>query len=94
VYLTLGAILAEVVTGRWTRSYCLLLPALVVFAVGLSRVYIGVHYPTDVIGGWALGTAWALLCWAVAHYLEQRGLLRRWLVRRDGDGEEVRASPV
>ena len=54
-YLTIGAILAQVVTGRWTRAYCLLLPACVVFIVGLSRLYFGVHYPTDVLGGWALG---------------------------------------
>lgn len=82
VYLTLGAVLAQVVRGRWTRTYCLLLPMIIVFVVGLSRVYLGVHYPTDVLGGWALGLAWALVCWAVAHYLKERGLLQRWRGRR------------
>jgi undecaprenyl-diphosphatase len=78
VYMTLGAVLAQIVSGRYTRLYCLLLPASVVIAVGLSRVYLGVHYPTDVLAGWALGLAWAVICWAVANYLKQRGLLHLW----------------
>ena len=41
--------------------------------VGLSRVYLGVHYPSDVLAGWCVGTAWALLCWAMTFYLQSRG---------------------
>jgi undecaprenyl-diphosphatase len=43
--------------------------------VGGSRVYMGVHYPTDVVAGWTAGLAWALVCWLVARELQQRRVL-------------------
>jgi undecaprenyl-diphosphatase len=50
----------------------LFLAIFLTFAIGVSRVYLGVHWPTDVLGGWTLGAAWALLCWVVALLLQQK----------------------
>lgn len=45
--------------------------ATIVILIGASRVYLGVHYPSDVLGGILLGTAWALLVSAVLHRLDR-----------------------
>jgi undecaprenyl-diphosphatase len=75
VFLTLGAMLAGTQPDRHMKAYILSLAVFVVLAVGVSRVYLGVHWPTDVLGGWAAGTGWALACWAVARYLREHGRL-------------------
>ena len=72
-FLTLGALLAGAQTERSMRLYVLGLAVILALAVGVSRIYLGVHWPTDVLGGWAAGTGWALLCWAVSRHLRERG---------------------
>lgn len=73
VYLTLGAIMTTVVGRRRLKWYILSVAFLLTLIVGVSRVYLGVHYPTDVLAGWIAGIAWALLCWVMAKLLQRRG---------------------
>jgi undecaprenyl-diphosphatase len=72
-YLTLGALLAHTHASRPMRIYFMSLAALLTVLVGLSRVYLGVHYPTDVLAGWCIGTAWAMACWVLMTWLQREG---------------------
>lgn len=73
VYLTIGALIARMRPDPRVRAYVLFLAVLVTLIVGISRIYLGVHWPSDVLAGWAIGAAWALLCWLVALLLQRRG---------------------
>jgi undecaprenyl-diphosphatase len=75
VYLTLGVLLARVEPRRRTKAFVLSVAVILTLLVGVSRVYLGVHWPTDVLAGWSIGAAWALLCWLVARWLQRRGAI-------------------
>jgi undecaprenyl-diphosphatase len=72
VYLTLGVMLMRVAERPLTKIYCLGIAIFVTFAVGISRVYLGVHYPTDVLGGWILGFMWASVWWFAEHHWDRQ----------------------
>ncbi len=72
-YLTLGALLARFQRHRRLKIYLLALATILTLLIGLSRLYLGVHWPSDVLAGWTLGSCWALLCWLVARQLQRRG---------------------
>ena len=72
-FLTLGALLTRVNVDWRAKLYFLAVAVLLTIIIGISRIYLGVHYPSDVIAGWCVGSAWALLCWAAALWLQARG---------------------
>jgi undecaprenyl-diphosphatase len=72
VFLTLAVIFVKAFRSRRAKAFCLGLGVFLALIVGASRVYVGVHYPTDVAGGWLAGTAWALATWAISQFLPTR----------------------
>ncbi|TWF54872.1 phosphatase PAP2 family protein [Neorhizobium alkalisoli] len=74
-YLTLGLLLSEVQKTRALKIYVLAVATLLTIMIGFSRIYLGVHYPSDVLGGWCAGAVWAAMCWLVS---------RRFIAKEDG----------
>lgn len=65
-YLSLAVTLCQMQENLHMRVFYVTVAVLLTFLVGLSRLFLGVHWPTDVLAGWTLGSAWALGVWVVA----------------------------
>ena len=76
-YLVLGALLARSQERKLVKAYFLLGAVFLTILIGVSRVYLGVHWPTDVLAGWTAGAVWALLCWLLARRLQRGHALER-----------------
>ena len=72
VYLTLALQVSALLPRRRLKAYVIVIALLLTLLIGLSRVYLGVHYPTDVLAGWSAGLAWALGSALVARALRRR----------------------
>lgn len=71
-YLTLAALIGRLQPQRRVRLWLLGWATLLTVIVGTTRVYLGVHWPSDVVAGWCVGAAWAVLCWNVAKWQSRR----------------------
>ena len=82
-YLTMGALLARIHPSLAIRIYLMSVAVFLILLIGMSRIYLGVHYPTDVLGGWCIGAAWAMGCWVLMAWLQNKGQVES-PDRRDG----------
>ncbi|HOY79034.1 MAG TPA: phosphatase PAP2 family protein [Hyphomonadaceae bacterium] len=77
VFLTLGAMLVQAAKGQGLRIFVMSAAIALAVLVGVTRIYLGVHWTTDVLAGWAAGAAWATACWLAGRWLKQRGVARQ-----------------
>ena len=76
-FMTLGALLARFAPTRSLQIFSICAAIFLTLLVGMSRLYMGVHYPSDVLAGWCLGSAWALVCSRIAMVMQRRGTVEK-----------------
>jgi undecaprenyl-diphosphatase len=72
VFLTLGVLAARFAEKRRVKVLAVVAAVLISLLVGLSRIYLGVHWASDVLAGWCVGAAWAMTCWLLAFFVQRR----------------------
>lgn len=72
VYLTLAALLMQTQKNNFSKFYIMIIALFLTFLIGISRLYLGVHYATDVLAGWMVGLSWASIWWLIARYLSKK----------------------
>jgi undecaprenyl-diphosphatase len=72
VFLTLGVLAARFAEKRRVKVLAVVAAVLVSLLVGFSRVYLGVHWASDVLAGWCMGATWAMTCWLLAFFVQRR----------------------
>jgi undecaprenyl-diphosphatase len=71
-YLSIGVMLTRAFPQRRFKAYVLAVAMVLTLLVGLTRVYLGAHWATDVLAGWSVGAAWAMMLWLVAYAVQRR----------------------
>lgn len=71
-YLSLGVMLTRAFPRRRLKAYALGVGLLIALLIGLTRIYLGAHWASDVFAGWSIGAAWAMLLWLFAYVVERR----------------------
>lgn len=71
-YLTLGALITRIMPTAARRAFVMAIAVLLTVLIGVSRIYLGVHWPSDVLAGWCAGFAWAMLFWLAARLIARR----------------------
>ncbi len=56
----------------WQKSLIVTFSVFMIFAIGISRIYLGVHYPSDILAGYLAGTAWLMFCLTILNILTLR----------------------
>ncbi|AYG94321.1 phosphatase PAP2 family protein [Brevundimonas naejangsanensis] len=82
-YLTLGVMLTRAFPRKRLKAYVLGCAVVIALLIGLTRIYLGAHWASDVFAGWSVGAAWSMVLWLVAYAAERRQRLHDAPLRDD-----------